>query len=98
MNILAPSLGAIIHASSNPQRAANLFTEDERQMWLSNSTLPIELVIDLADITVEYDAITQISLVCWHDYSSNPAKVAIYVNDNREWVSWQTLHLELKGG
>lgn len=98
LNILSPQFGARVFSSSSQERAHTLLLDDIKQMWVSSSKLPIEIIFDLSQIQVDYEFITQIGILCWHDYSSNPRQILVQTMDGDQWVDWATLHLNLQGG
>ena len=89
--------------------AANLLSDDDRKLWLSslrNSNFPQTLLIDLTSASykgrsnVKEFFFSAIGFRCWHAYTTNPEtiKISLSSSDKKNFVPWQTFHLEQKAG
>ena len=107
-NVLEPKYGVRLYASSNESQIGNLQNNDDKvglarfdqfqHLWLSNSPLPIQILLDLGEVQMEYEFLNSISINCWHDYTSNPKNIIIQVPQNGAWQNWAQLEPEMKSG
>ena len=62
---------------------SNLFTSNDKQMWMSEPGLPQSIILDLGNNFKNHDGhtlkriYTHFGFRCAHAYSSNPAKIEL---------------------
>ena len=71
-------------------------------MWLSDSGLPQEIIIDISNLKkYPSDKYNSFGINCWHGFDSNPKIIELLISDKNEKNGFHSLgifNLELKSG
>jgi hypothetical protein len=102
INYLIDINGAKVVERTSEKRgctAENLLNSYEKRIWLSDTGLPQEVVIDITELNERPEHFTCFGWYCWQSYNSNPSLVELWVSSNMHtWEKWGGFQGSLKGG
>ena len=80
----------------------NILDKEQKSIWLSEESLPQEIIIHINKSYFKYfpKKISTLGIYCWHAYSTNPKLVEILlgVNSTNDYISLGNFDLGLKPG
>ena len=80
----------------------NILDKEQKSIWLSEESLPQEIILHLNKSYFKYfpKKISTLGIYCWHAYSTNPKLVEILlgVNSTNDYISLGNFDLGLKPG
>ena len=80
----------------------NILDKEQKSIWLSEESLPQEIIIHINKSYFKYfpKKISTLGIYCWHAYSTNPKLVEILLGVNRtnDYISLGNFDLGLKPG
>ncbi|KAM3145479.1 hypothetical protein pb186bvf_002523 [Paramecium bursaria] len=79
--------------------AENILLSERKNVWMSLAGLPQSITLDLTEMQERPRFIKCFGFDCWHDYTSNPSVIELWVStDGENFITWITIYPELKQG
>jgi hypothetical protein len=102
-NFLSIDNNARISSSSSQTKgcpSTNLLSTDKKAIWLSETSIPQYITIDLTQLIKKPKSYFKFfGVYCWHAYSTNPKQIEIqFSKDNKNFLSFGKYDLVLKPG